>query len=96
LESQRLPSDQTAAEGFKFSASYCVTDNARPHSAKVILDFIECNAMKRVSHRRYSPDLAPSDFYLFGHVKQLPRGYEFADRETFLHTIEDLWGALKK
>jgi histone-lysine N-methyltransferase SETMAR len=71
-------------------------DNARRHTAKVALDAMEGNAMKRAPHPPYSPDLAPSEFYLFGHVKQLLRGYEFADRETFLHAIEDISTGIEK
>jgi hypothetical protein len=67
-------------------------DNACPHTAKVTLDFLRRNAMKRAQHPPYSPDFAPSDFYLFGRVKQLLTGYEFADREALLHAIEDIWG----
>jgi hypothetical protein len=54
-------------------------DHERPHTAKVILDLMELNAMKTVPHPPYSPDLALSDFYLFGHAEQLLRRYEFAD-----------------
>jgi histone-lysine N-methyltransferase SETMAR len=41
-------------------------DNARPHVAKLTEQFQEHNSMKRGPHPAYSPDLAPSDFYLFG------------------------------
>jgi hypothetical protein len=44
-------------------------DNARPRNAKVSIDFIALNRMKQTSHPPYSPDLAPSDFFLFGYVK---------------------------
>jgi hypothetical protein len=40
--------------------------NARPHTAKVLTDYITHNGMKRAPHPPYSPDLAPSDFILFG------------------------------
>jgi hypothetical protein len=75
-----------------------LADNARPHTAKVTLDFMEHNAMKRAPHLHplYSPDLAPSDFYLSGHVKQLLRGHEFADREARLRAIGAILGRLRK
>jgi hypothetical protein len=44
--------------------------NACPDTAKMSLDFLEQNGMK-APYPSYSPDLAPADFYLFGHVKQL-------------------------
>jgi histone-lysine N-methyltransferase SETMAR len=45
-------------------------DNARPHNAKVSNDFIALNRMKQPPHPPYSPDLAPSDFFLFEYVKR--------------------------
>jgi hypothetical protein len=57
---------------------------------------MECNAMKRALHPAYSPDLAPSIFYLFDHVKQLLKRYKFADREAFLHEIEDILRGIAK
>jgi len=34
---------------------------------------------EQLSHPPYSPDLAPSDFYLFRHLKQHLRGTRFFD-----------------
>jgi hypothetical protein len=42
---------------------------------KVSTDFIALNRMKRAPHSPYSPDLAPSDFFLFGYVKRKLMGY---------------------
>jgi histone-lysine N-methyltransferase SETMAR len=50
-------------------------DNARPHNAKVSTDFIALNRMKQAPHPPYSPDLAPSDFFLLGYVKRKLMGY---------------------
>jgi DNA-binding ferritin-like protein (Dps family) len=36
------------------------------------------------------------DFYLFGHLKQLLRGYEFADQEALLHIIGDILSGFGK
>jgi hypothetical protein len=33
-------------------------------------DYIGLNGMKQASHLPYSPDLVPSDFFLFGYVKE--------------------------
>jgi hypothetical protein len=45
------------------------SDNARPHTAKMSRDYISLNRMKQAPHPPYLPDLAPSDFFLFGYVK---------------------------
>jgi hypothetical protein len=57
---------------------------------------MERNAMERAPHPPYSPDLATSDFYLFGHVKQRLRGYESADQEVLLYATEDVLRGIKK
>jgi hypothetical protein len=71
-------------------------DNARPQTAKVTLDFMERNAVKRAPHPQFWPDLALSDFCLFGDVRQFLRGYEFADREALFHAIEDSLRGIEK
>jgi histone-lysine N-methyltransferase SETMAR len=38
-------------------------------------DYIGLNRTKQTPHPLYSPDLAPSDFFLFGYVKGQPMGY---------------------
>jgi histone-lysine N-methyltransferase SETMAR len=52
-------------------------DNARPYTTKSSLAFLEANEMIKGPHPPYSPDLAPSDSFLFGHVKRLLRGWVF-------------------
>jgi histone-lysine N-methyltransferase SETMAR len=44
-------------------------DNAHPHTAKLSTHYFNENRMKSAPHPPYSPDLAPSDFYIFGYVK---------------------------
>jgi histone-lysine N-methyltransferase SETMAR len=45
------------------------TENARAHTAQKYRTFCEENGLPLASHPPYSPDLAPSDFFLFGYVK---------------------------
>jgi histone-lysine N-methyltransferase SETMAR len=40
-------------------------DNAPPHTAKLSTQYFNKNRMKSAPYPPYSPDLAPSDFYLF-------------------------------
>jgi hypothetical protein len=49
-------------------------DSTHPHTARVALEFLKQNGMKRTSHLPYSSDLAPAGFYLFGYIKQLLAG----------------------
>jgi hypothetical protein len=45
-------------------------DNARPHTAKLSTQYFNENRTKSTPHPPCSPDLPPSDFYLFGYVKR--------------------------
>jgi histone-lysine N-methyltransferase SETMAR len=40
-------------------------------------------------HPPYSPDLAPSDFHLFGPLKDALRGRRFADDEELKHSMPE-------
>jgi hypothetical protein len=48
-------------------------DNARSHTAKLSTRYFHENRMKSEPRPLYSPDLAPSDVYLFGYVKMSRR-----------------------
>jgi hypothetical protein len=50
--------------------------NARPHTAKVRWAFCDENFLRIASHSHapYSPHLAPSDFFLFRHLKNCLKG----------------------
>jgi hypothetical protein len=62
-------------------------DNCRVHFSRVIEPFIARNHISRVPQLAYSPDLAPSDFWLFGHLKNSLTGRMFDDPEEFLDVI---------
>ena len=56
-------------------------DNARPH---LVDSFLEEIGLARMCHPPYSPDLAPSDFFLFGYLKTKLQGMHFtSDEELF-------------
>lgn len=57
---------------------YFHCDNARPHL--VDWKFRELG-LTRLEHPPYSPDLAPSDFFLFGMLKKLLEGNKFENVE---------------
>lgn len=64
-------------------------DNARVHTAAIVQRFIEENGFVCAPHPPYSPDLAPSDFYLFGALKERIRGIEFEDSDEIVRWIID-------
>ncbi|KHJ80258.1 transposase [Oesophagostomum dentatum] len=52
-------------------------DNARPHVAQCTLDKIESLGWELLPHPSYSPDAAPSDYYLFSSLKCYLTGKRF-------------------
>lgn len=57
-------------------------DNARPHTAQATTAAIAVKGWSVLPHPAYSPDLAPSDFHLFGPLKDYLRGQKFNDDES--------------
>jgi len=49
-------------------------DNAKPHRSRDTSAAVEELFRCSLAHPPYSPDLAPSDFFLFGHLKRLLQG----------------------
>ena len=54
-------------------------DNARPHKAKETMAKIREMNWYIVEHPPYSPDLAPSDYFLFSNLKRHLRGKRFVN-----------------
>jgi len=58
-------------------------DNARPHTARATIDAPETLKSEVLSHPPYSPDLAPSDYHFFPHLKRdLKRTHFTSDDEV--------------
>ena len=53
-------------------------DNARPHVAAPVREKLAKFGWEVLQHPPYSPDLAPSDFHLFGPMKKFLAGQHFA------------------
>ncbi|PNF42617.1 hypothetical protein B7P43_G01293 [Cryptotermes secundus] len=80
-------------------------DNARPHTAYIVREFLAKNKMAVVPHPPYSPDLAPCDFFLFPKMKIKLKGRRFdtveeiqAETHTVLNTLtkKDFQDAFEK
>jgi hypothetical protein len=57
---------------------------------------MEENGMARASHPFYSPDLAPSDFYLFGFMKCCLRGQSFEAFDALFSASEAISMGIEK
>ena len=65
-------------------------DNARPHTAAQTVQTINNLGWELLPHLPYSPDLAPSDFYLFGPLKEFTIGTKF-ESDDKVKSVESDW-----
>jgi len=54
-------------------------DNATAHTALSVREFLATKQITVLEHPAYSPDRAPSDFYLFPKIKEILKGRHFDD-----------------
>ena len=63
-------------------------DIARPHSAAHTQDLIASFGWEQMDHPPYSPDVAPSDFHLFLHLKKFLGGKRFDDDDDLKDAVQ--------
>ncbi len=66
-------------------------DNARPHSARITQELLQTFKWDVFSHPPYSPDLAPSDFFLFPLLKKNLGGKKFDSNEEVIAFTHDFF-----
>jgi hypothetical protein len=57
-------------------------------------NFFEHSPLKRLVHLLYSPDISPSDFYLFGKIKSQLIGQEIPDEIGLFEAVSDILNAI--
>jgi hypothetical protein len=62
-------------------------DNARPHNSKQSQECIQASKAKRLPHPVSSPDLAPSDFFLFSYLKEKLTAFHCTTRDELKSAI---------
>ena len=62
--------------------------NTRPNVAECVKSYLKCNGFTIIRHPPYSPDLAPSNFWLFGFVKR--RLTDHTDRKSLEKEITEI------
>ena len=65
-------------------------DNAAPHRAKRTQNALQVIGISSLRHPPYSPDLAPSDFWLFGRIKQALGCSHFSNEAELKGAILDI------
>ncbi|KAL4143360.1 hypothetical protein QTP88_005698 [Uroleucon formosanum] len=64
-----------------------IHDNARPRTANVTKQLLTDFAWEQFNHPPYSPDLAPSDFHFFLHMKSFMGGQNFNEDDEVKKAI---------
>jgi hypothetical protein len=62
-------------------------DNAKPHRLKKLIEKADEMGFVLVT---YPPDIAPSDFFLFGYLKEGLAGTSFPDGETLISVVHQI------
>jgi len=88
LKNHLLPAIKSKRRGLLSTGVLLQHDNARPHTARstfaTIQDLSEC-----LPHPPYSPDLAPSDFHVFGPLKEAMGGKSFRSDEEVQQAVHE-------
>ena len=71
-------------------------DNARPHTAATTRNELASKGAISLPHQPYSPGLAPSDFFLFGYLKERIRGMDFSTSAELLGTLREIVGTIDR
>lgn len=75
---------------------YFLQDNAPAHTSKVSMQKIKDLKFELIAHPPYSPDLAPSDFFLFPNLKKSLAGKRFSSNAEVIAFTEGFFCGLDK
>ena len=67
-------------------------DNAPAHTAKVTLQKIRELGWEVIPHPAYSPDIAPSDYYLFRSLEHFLSGKKYKDMDDIKYGLLEFFG----
>jgi hypothetical protein len=67
---------------------------ASPHVSTRVKQYVEEPGLRTAQHPPYSPDLAPSDFFLFDYVQRPLQGSEFQIVEELLAAVVGMLNAI--
>jgi hypothetical protein len=71
LKTELLPANKSKKRGFLSTGVLLQHDNFRFHTACSTVTTIQDLSIEYFPHPPYSPDLAPSDFHIFGPLKEV-------------------------
>jgi hypothetical protein len=71
-------------------------DNVPLYRPLASANFLHAHGIRKAPHPPYSPDFAPSDFYLLGYVKHCLVGASFADAGDLFEVVGMVLGRIQK
>ena len=78
-----------------YSRCSALQDNGPAHTSQVAMTTATECEFELISHPPYSPDMAPSDFYLFPKLKSHLRGTQYGSNEGVIETVNEYLGTRK-
>jgi histone-lysine N-methyltransferase SETMAR len=87
LEDKLKPDIRSKRRGLLSQTLLLHHDNARPHAAAATIETIQKLNFELLPRPSYSPDLAPSDYRLFGLLKMALRGSRFGSDEEVKQAV---------
>lgn len=87
LTAKLKPAIRSKRRGLLSKGVVLLHDNARPHTAAHTAETLQKLNFEVLDHPPYSPDLAPSDFHLFGPLKEAIRGRRFSSDEPLKEAV---------
>ena len=87
LANKLKPAIRTKRRGLLSNKVLLLHDNARPHTAAQTVETINQLGFEVLEHPAYSPDLAPSDYHIFGPLKDGLRGRRFSTDEDVKEAV---------
>ncbi len=92
---QRLRESVLHRRGLQFLKDCSLhMDNASPHTALDTRKFLIQCGMKVIEHAPYSPDLAPSDFWLYPRLKKPLRGKRYENLRALKEAVRQEIGSI--
>jgi len=82
---QRIP--RVRPELYRSRRWKLLHDNARPHTANRVVDFLAKHQVVVIDHPPYSPDVSPADFFLFPRLTGVLKGVRFSSVEEIQQRV---------
>jgi len=89
LRNELRPAIRSKRTGRLTQGVLLLHDNARPHTAHLTINTIRQLNWEVLDHPAYSPDLAPSDFHLFGPLKNALKSRRFSADDEVKEAVHD-------